>query len=513
MINIVKHEEVILMLVSAFGNDFVLAVIAFALILIPAIIIHELGHFFAAKIVGINVLEFGIGFPPRVGRLFMWGETEFTINLLPIGGFVRPLGEDMIGPVGEEKMKRDRETIRERYDDDEVVYVTEREELRDRGIDDADMMSVNEAPALGRIFFMAAGALANFATAIVLFFVVALIGLPTVVGGLSQVVSIPDGSIFDNTEVSVGDAVEKINGIHYTDFDAFYDELAGYVGQDVELSMLRNKTGESYDVTVTVPTGLETGYVQITGVQEDSPAFIAGIEAGDLVTHIDGNPIPASGSPSRVLQEATIRYEGRAMPLVVLRQSSDGTLETLELVVTPRVNPPDGAGRLGVLIRSQFGIGDNTRFADAGLKSELVPQDIPSAISHSIQTTANTFQLIASVPARLLDGSLSGEDARPISIIGISKIGGEFIQRSLQEGPGLLLNFIALISIFLGVSNLLPIPALDGGRIVFVLIEMLRGKPIDPQIEGRIHQIGIMILLALGVLVMIYDVINPPSIS
>lgn len=493
------------------GNDIVLAIIAFAIILIPAIIIHELGHFFAAKIVGINVLEFGIGFPPRVGRLFTWGETEFTLNLLPIGGFVRPLGEDMIGPVGEEKMKRDRETIRNRQEEDDV-YFSERDELRDRGIDDADMMSVNEAPPLGRIFFMAAGAFANFATAIVLFFIVALIGLPTIVGGLSQVVDIPQGSIFDRTEVQVGDAVEKINGERFESFITFYDTLAEKSGQDVTLSMLRNKTGEVYEITITPSLNEKSGYVQITGVQEDSPAYFAGIKAGDLISHIDGVAIPASGNPAAVLQEETRRFEGRPMPLIIIREHQDGRTEELNLTVTPRLNPPEGTGRMGVLIRSQFGIGDNTRFADAGFKNELVPQDVPSAISHSLNTTANTFKLIASIPGRLLDGSLSGEDARPISIIGISKIGGEFIQRSIQEGPGLLLNFIALISIFLGVSNLLPIPALDGGRIVFVLIEMVRGKPINPEVEGRIHQIGIMILLALGVLVMIYDVINPPSI-
>lgn len=77
------------------------AVVAFGLVLIPAIIIHELGHFFAARAVGINVLEFGIGFPPKIVRLFRWGETDFTLNWIPLGGFVRPLGEDMIGPVDE----------------------------------------------------------------------------------------------------------------------------------------------------------------------------------------------------------------------------------------------------------------------------------------------------------------------------------------------------------------------------------------------------------------------------
>lgn len=501
------------MLASVAGNDILLAVLAFAIILIPAIIIHELGHFFAAKLVGITVLEFGIGFPPRLGRLFRWGETEFTLNWLPIGGFVRPLGEDMIGPVGEEKTKRDRDAVRERREDEEIEYITEREELRQRGLSDDEMMSVNEAAPLPRIFFMAAGALANFATAMVLFFVVALIGLPTIVGGLSQIVSIPDNSIFHDTEVVVGDGIEKINGERFTGFADFYRILDTSGNQPLTFDLVRNKTGEKYQVTVSPNLLQKAGFVQVTGVQEESPAFFAGVKPGDLVTAINGTPIPPSGDTASVLQEATQKHEGKEMILTMLREDEDGNSTLFDVSITPLVNPPEGAGRIGVLIRSQFGIGDSTRFADAGFLSELIPQDVPGAIKHSLSTTANTFKLIASIPGRLLDGSLSGEDARPISIIGISKIGGEFIQRSLQEGPSLLLNFIALISIFLGVSNLLPIPALDGGRIVFVLIEMVRGKPVDPETEGRIHQIGIMILLALGVLVMIYDLINPPSIS
>lgn len=500
------------MLVSGLGNDIVLALIAFAVILIPAVIIHELGHFLAAKLVGINVLEFGIGFPPRLGRLFMWGETEFTINLLPLGGFVRPLGEDMIGPAGEDKVKRDREAIQDRHKND-AVYMTEREALRYRGIDDRNMMSVGEAPPLGRIFFMASGAFANFAMAMVLFFIAALIGLPMVVGGLGQVVMIPDGSMFSATDVQAGDAIEKINGARFTDFAAFHDLLAEYPDEEIQFSLIRNETGEAYETRVRPNFAKRAGFVQIVDVAEESPAFEAGMESGDLVSHINRMPILASGSPAAVLKEAARAYEGRPMPLTILRQYEDGTSRQLEIIIVPRINPPEGVGRMGVAIRSQFGIGDGTRFADAGYKTELIPQNIAAAAAHSLRTTANTFKLIASIPGRLLDGSLSGEDARPISIIGISKIGGEFIQRSLQEGPGLLLNFIALISIFLGLTNLLPIPALDGGRIVFVLIEMARGKPIDPKTEGRIHQIGIMVLLVLGVLVMIYDLINPPSIS
>ncbi len=500
------------MMLSAAATDIVLALIAFGIVLIPAIIIHELGHFFAAKLVGINVLEFGLGFPPRIRRLFTWGETEFTLNALPIGGFVRPLGEDMIGPAAEDKVKRDR-VVLERRRSGYVRIVSEREMLRLRGVDEGKMMSVSEAPALGRIFFMAAGSLANFATAVLLFFVAALIGLSLPVGGLSQVTAIPDGSIFHNTEVELGDAIEKINGQRFDDFADFHDAIASYASDEIEFSLIRNETGEDYHVTVAPAFSQRAGIVQVLAVLEDSPAAKAGIAAGDLVVAIANSPIPASGNSAGILNDASRRSEGRPLPLTILREREDGSQEFLSLTVVPRINPPEGEGRLGIGIRSMFGLAEGTRFANAGFKNENIPQSIPDAMTYSLRTTGETFSLIASIPGRLLDGSLSGKDARPISIIGISKIGGEFLQRSLNEGAGLMLHFVALISIFLGISNLLPIPALDGGRIVFVLLEVLRGRPVDPKIEARVHQIGILLLMTLGLVVMVYDLINPPSLS
>lgn len=500
------------MLVHAAINDIALAIAAFALVLIPAVIIHELGHYIAAKLVGINVLEFGIGFPPRVGRLFMLGETEFTLNLLPLGGFVRPLGEDMIGPASEDKVKRDRVTL-ERRRSGLVRIVSEREMLRLRGVDERKMMSVNEAPALGRIFFMAAGAFANFLMALILFFAVALIGLSLPVGGLSQIVAIPPDSLFYGTDANLGDAIEKINGERFADFVDFHEQLKAYQGESIEFSLIRQETGDEYELRVMPDFSGRSGFVQVMTVLEESPAAQAGIQAGDIISQINHLPIAPSGNPTKTLQEAAKEFGGRQLPLTLRREHEDGSIEDIVVVVAPRVNPPEAEGRLGMGVRSQFGLRDRTRFANAGLKHELIPQSVPDAISYSVRTTVDTLKLIASIPGRLLDGSLSGRDARPISIIGISKIGGEFLQRSLQEGPGIMLKFIALISIFLGVSNLLPIPALDGGRIVFVLVEMLRGRPVPPKIEARVHQIGIMLLLLLGTVVMIYDLIQPPTIN
>jgi regulator of sigma E protease len=101
-----------------------------------------------------------------------------------------------------------------------------------------------------------------------------------------------------------------------------------------------------------------------------------------------------------------------------------------------------------------------------------------------------------------------------VSIVGISRIGGEILKESVRQGtPVLIFNFIALVSIFLGFTNLLPIPALDGGRIFFVLIEMVRGKPLSQEIEAKIHAIGFLILIGLGLLVIIYDIIAPQVVT
>jgi regulator of sigma E protease len=117
---------------------------------------------------------------------------------------------------------------------------------------------------------------------------------------------------------------------------------------------------------------------------------------------------------------------------------------------------------------------------------------------------------IIRVPSELLRGTLSMEAARPVSIVGISQMGGELLQDSIEQGqPVVILNYIALISVALGLTNLLPIPALDGGRILFVLIEIVRGRPIAPEREGLVHLVGLLLLLSVTVVFILNDLFNP----
>lgn len=481
-------------------NDFLLALIAFALVLIPAIIIHELGHFFAARIIGVSVLEFGVGFPPRLVRLFTWRETEFTLNVIPLGGFVRPLGEDMIGPVAEPG-----ESTHENKAKNEHAWVSERDELRSRGVRDEDMLSVNEAKALPRIFFMAAGALANFASAIVIFVIIALLGLPQVVGGRAQVVEIADDSAWAQAGVRLGDAVELINGAYFENIQAFLSEYSSRAGERLSLTMRSAETGERYEIMIDSTAESYSAYVLVAGLAENSPAERAGLVPGDRILAVNGESLRSHPDPVLVLQEAVIEYAGRAILLTIMR-----TGETFDVTLTPRQDPPAGQGRLGIAIANQYQTNDGIVFGGAAEQQELIAQPVGRAIGYGFERFFTVIGLIASIPGQLIDGTISPEEARPVSIVGISQVGGEFLQRSIRQGsPVLILDFFALISIFLGITNLLPLPPLDGGRILFIFIEILRGRPVPIWIENLVYRVGIALLLSLGVVIILYDIFNP----
>jgi regulator of sigma E protease len=264
-----------------------------------------------------------------------------------------------------------------------------------------------------------------------------------------------------------------------------------------------NREESHYDVTVPADAVNNiSGQVLITIVMGDSPAEEAGIQAGDLVTTVNGDTL-SSTMPSIDLIERTQSSANQEMVWTILR---DG--EIRQITVTPR--DESGQGQVGASIQSAFRTSDGVQIYEANPQQELTPKPLGEAVVFGFTRTYEIFELIVTLPAQIINGAVSAEEARPVSIVGISQIGGSIVQQSVQErNPSIALNFMALISIFLGITNLLPIPALDGGRIVFVLIEMVRGKPVPPHIEAQIHYIGMALLLLLGVIVIIYDIVNP----
>jgi regulator of sigma E protease len=185
--------------------------------------------------------------------------------------------------------------------------------------------------------------------------------------------------------------------------------------------------------------------------------------------------------------------------------------QLVETTLTPRANPPAGQGAMGIEITtgsadSGFGL----VAADGQLQQTLQPLSLGAALQFSVQRIGDIVGQIASLPARLLQGSADPNETRVVSVLGLSQVGGVFLQESIQQDrPTIILEYIALISLALGITNLLPIPALDGGRILFVVIELIRGKPISPEREGMVHMIGLLILLSLMAVVIVNDIANP----
>jgi regulator of sigma E protease len=493
-------------MIAGFGIDLIYAILAFGLVLIPAIIIHEFGHFFAAKAVGVSVLEFGIGFPPKMIKLFRWGETEFTLNWLPIGGFVRPYGEDFVGPTPEPKEGEEPNEKRK----NDTVYVSDRDELIARGVPADKIKSVSQATPLQRIFFFVMGAGFNFISAIIVFMIIALIGLPMIIGaGFHVDILNTENNLFTGTRVQTGDIIEQFNGEHLRDDADFIDRWLSSVDQEVTLT-IRNleKTSDSYIVTVIPQSTNVSPRSKILTTTNGSPAQLAGIQPGDLIVGLNGNRFVYGQDPSAIVRNAGVEYAGQNLTLMVER---NGVL--LDITLVPRLDPKPNQGHIGIGVKTQYVVGNGIAFQPAGPVLELVPQSLPTAIQYGFTRIWDTMSLIVSIPGQLIQGKIDPEQARPVSIVGISQFGGRLLQQSVEQGtPTIILNFFALVSIFLGFTNLLPIPALDGGRVVFALVEIARGKPVPPEIEGRIHMVGLIILLLLGVMVIFLDIFRPVTL-
>ena len=338
----------------------------FALVLGALIIGHELGHFVAARLTKVRVKEFGLGFPPRLVTLFEAGGTRFTLNLVPLGGFVRPAGED-----------------------DPTV--------------EGGLAGANKRT---RAAVLIAGPLANVLLAIVA-------------------------------------------------FSAAYK----FAAPDPER-------------------------VLITSVEPGSPAAIAGSLANDIILAVDQVEI----NNFEILQEAINERLGKPATLHVQRGE-----DLLSLPMTPRLDPPEGQGPIGVTL------GNPTR-AVGWLE----------AIGLGLNSTRLQFTAMVHLPSRLIRGELEPAEARVSGLKGIydMMVWAGQIDRSSQR-PFLTLNLIGVISAGLALANLLPIPALDGGRLMFVGFEAVFGKRVPPQHEGLAHTVGFMVLLGLIIYVNLQDFINP----
>jgi regulator of sigma E protease len=239
------------------------------------------------------------------------------------------------------------------------------------------------------------------------------------------------------------------------------------------------------------PEVVATDNVMISAIAGGSPADGADLRVGDIVVSLNGTPVK---SPEELIA-LTKEHLGEEVTLAIKRGS-----DIVEITLTPRLNPPEGEGAIGIGIMPAV--------------SKITRKYYPfgEAVWSGVTETFGIIALTVSVPVLLLRGLIPAELVRPIGPPGIYQQTASAVQASVETGwwyP--ILNLVGLISTALAITNLLPLPALDGGRIFFILVEAVRGRRVDPAREGFIHLIGLAILVGLMLVVSYYDIIRPTT--
>ncbi|NPV76813.1 MAG: site-2 protease family protein [Anaerolineae bacterium] len=356
------------------GFDFV-TLIQFVLAIAVLAFFHELGHFVMAKLAGVEVEEFGLGLPPRLAKMFTWRGTEFTINTLPFGAFVRPKGEND----------------------------------------------------------------------------------PTVPGGLAS------ASPARRFGVLMGGPLMNL-----------------LVGALV-FSLIFSMNG--------VARSVEVG---IQKVEADSPAKLAGFQVGDIIRKVNQQEVNSFQDVSAIISANA----GKEVEFVLER---DGQLVTT--VVVPRVNPPEGQGRMGIVMEAN---------------PIYQPVTVIQALGLGAAEVGYLAAELVMAPVRIIEGVIAPDQARVVSIVGMFQMYqqvSDIEEQSAAANPKAprmaVLQFLGVISVALGLTNLLPLPALDGGRILFLVPEVLFKRRVPHRLENTVHAIGLSILLLLMVLLVVNDLVNP----
>jgi regulator of sigma E protease len=226
------------------------------------------------------------------------------------------------------------------------------------------------------------------------------------------------------------------------------------------------------------------GPVQLAEVVADSPAASAGLQAGDVILSFDGQPVNVQS-----FRQATQSHLDQQIQIEARRGS-----QTMTVTLTPRANPPQGQGAIGIVL--------------AGGLVRLSPVE---AVSQGVLQTVHIIGATLSVPKMLLEGTVAPGDARLIGLVGMAQTTSEAV--SYVADTGFWYPLFVLTGVFsagLSIANMLPIPALDGGRLFFVLLEWIRGRRVPPEREAAYHFVGIVVLLTLMVLISFNDLRSPP---
>jgi len=426
-----------------------LTVVAFLVVLGPLILLHELGHFIGAKLTGVRVEEFGLGWPPRLFK-FWQSSSRLTVNSAPI---VAPHNFKLAKNL---KVGQHVDIITSQKE--EGAYTLRKLRVLDPRTDDLTLkreMVGEEVHVRGELTHLDLGTIYS------------LNWVP--LGGFCRMTGEEDPS--DPRSLAAQPKRERLAVL-----------LGGPVTNLFVAVLLFTF---AFFNGVPEPSNI---HVIISQVATGSPAAEADLQPGDVVLKAD----------EMVIEDVSVLVDyinAHAGQNILLTLERDSTVFEQPVWVRAERRPE---GRVGIGIANQ------------GYNFVTRRSSLPSALGRGVDHFWFSVKQVLQLPELLIRGQVSAQEVRPLGPLGISQLAGDAIERSNEEQSWFTVLFFAgAISMALGITNLLPLPALDGGRILFVLIEAVRGRRIDPAKEGVVHLIGMALLLGLMLIMTVQELINP----
>lgn len=435
-------------------NQFFISLFYFVIVIGFMVLIHEFGHYAVAKLLGVRVEQFAIGFGKRLFG-FRKGETDYRINALPFGGYVKMSGEN---PMDE------------------------------RSGDPREFMSHSR---WHRFLIAIAGPVMNILLAIFLLTGVYMVHYehPAYLDEAAVVGWVEHGSPADKQGIKPGDRIVQIDGVQNPTWEQV--EIKQLLSADQPLSYTVQRGDQDIKGTV-VPVSVSnsgagaagwTPYVPVVigDVEPGMPAAKAGLKAGDKIVSMGGKPVPSIQAMIDSLQQA----KGKPEQLQIERNG-----QSLTVNVTPILADTPGAAE------KHYRLGFANSYA-----TKVTKLPLPQAFSHSLSDNKRYSVILLQLVGKLIQHKASIKTMS--GPIGIAQQAGEAAQ---QKGWIPLLGLCAAISLNLGIFNLLPIPIMDGGVILLLFIEALMRRDISLRIKERIYQAAFVFLILFAAMVIYNDI-------
>jgi len=466
-------------------HDFFVSAVAFIVLVGVMVVVHEFGHFLVAKLCGVRVEAFSVGFGPRLFGI-KYGDTDYKVCLLPLGGFVKMTGEN----PGEVSMVPGTPV---------AVQAADRLRGLDGGVAQSEETLVDDPgsfmnhPRWQRMLIGVAGPFFNFVLAFVLmvFYFTFINEVPDI--RTTKIEWVTPGSAADQAGLKPGDTIARFDNSVNPDYWKFHELVGDDANKTVPITVNRN--GSAVESAIHLPGGVDALHddlskagifvqytqspIQIDQVSPDSPAQHVGLQPGDKIVSVDGHPFHT------VLPLVDYMQTGKGNPVTL-------TIERKGVTLPPTVIHPymqEGGWRLGFLWAAPD---------DVPVRTE--PMKFSSAVAESRDFCAESSLLIVNVLKKVLTHQVSMKQLS--GPVGIAVAAGQAVKERYWLAK---FDLAAGISLNLGILNLLPFPILDGGLILLLMIESIMRRDISMMVKERIYQAAFVVLVAFFAFVMFND--------